>query len=128
MDESTDDVGEAADGRGGPDQGADGPLVRILGGFELPSSDGGGSHPEEARDLRLGEAEKAFDSQNAVSELGAVMRSTRLVDLIEVLAEDRGDFLKSAKEDAVELRFAVSLLESLARAASFGDLHTEGKT
>jgi hypothetical protein len=128
LDEGAHHVGEAADGRGGPDQGADRRLVGIPGGFGLPASDGGGRDPEEASDLRLGEAEKALDAQNAVSELGAVMRSSRLVDLVEVLPEDRGDFLESAKEDVVELRFPVSLLESLAGAASFGELQAEGET
>jgi hypothetical protein len=41
------------------------------------------------------------------------VRPVRLVDLVEVLAEDGGDFLESAEQDVVASGFTVDSLQSV---------------
>ena len=108
MDERANDIGESADGRRRPGQAAHRRFVRVAARFGLPASDRRGSEPENARSLRLREAEEPSDAQDAVPKLRRVMGSPRLVDLVEMLPEDVCDFLKSAKKDFIELGLAES--------------------
>ena len=128
MDKRANDVGEPADGRRRSDQAAHRRLIRVVAHFRLPASDCGGSEPEEPSDLRLRETEKFPETQDAVSKLRRVMRSARLVDLVQMLSEDVCDVLKGAKKDFIELGLAESSLQWFRFAPSLCDLETEGQT
>jgi hypothetical protein len=78
--------------------------------------------------LWLRKAKKTPYSENAIPELGAVMRSLRLVDFVEMLSQDRGGVLETAEQNLVELGLAESSLRRLGLASSFCDFQTEGKT
>ena len=74
---------------------------------------GGGIDAEEARGFFLGEYEKALHAQDAVAELGALVRAPALMDLVEVLAQDGAGFLVGPEQELLQPGFRQDPLQGV---------------
>jgi len=127
VDELADDVGVAANRGLRVDESPFGVGLSGASRFSFPTGDGAWSEPEEASSLLRGEGQQSLEPQDAVAELGGVLRAVSIGNLVPAEAEDLGGFLEEEAEEVVLLALGESDLPSLAGVSLLGELEAEGQ-
>jgi hypothetical protein len=97
VDELPYDVGVAADGRGGADEGTSHRWV-VSSGFALPTCDGLCGNAKTACGLVLGPSEELLEAKDAKAVLRRELRPFSVGDLVPSGSEELGDFLRAVCE------------------------------
>jgi hypothetical protein len=128
VDELSDDVGVAADGRVGADERS--VRRRQVSAFRipLPASDGFRGNAESFCGFFCARDEEFFETQDAISLLGSVLRSFLVGDLVPAGGEDLGELEIEVSEEEILLPFGESGLERVLGVAQRPETVSESKT